>query len=240
MTALARVGKPGPGPTTGRYAGPSPTIGPTTGPTTDPDAAVVAESLHRPERFAAIYDRYFTEIYRYVAGRLGPDVADDLAAETFADAFRKRADFQPGRGALRPWLYGIATNLVARHRRVEARRLNAISRAASRTPGGPAAADPGDLQDRAAARVSAQQLRRPLARALAQLPDGDRDVLLLISVADLSYEEVAAALRIPAGTVGSRLNRARRKVRSALKDIDPGLDHASLTDHPDRVREDER
>jgi RNA polymerase sigma-70 factor (ECF subfamily) len=179
----------------------------------DRDAAVVAESLHRPERFAAIYDRYFAEIYRYVAGRLGPDVADDLAAETFTDAFRKRAQFQPSRGALRPWLYGIATNLVARHRRVEARRLNAVARADRR-----ASAEPGDPADLAAARVSAQQLRKPLARALAQLPDHDRDVLLLVSLADLSYEEVAAALGIPAGTVGSRLNRARRKVRTALEE----------------------
>ena len=211
MTALTRMGKPGPGPTTG------PAV--TSPATADRDAAVVAESLHHPERFAAIYDRYFAEIYRYVAGRLGPDVADDLAAETFADAFRKRAQFRPSRGALRPWLYGIATNLVARHRRVEARRLNALTRAADQPP----SADHGDLADRAAARVSAQQLRQPLARALAQLADRDRDALLLVSLADLSYEEVAAALGIPAGTVGSRLNRARRTVRAALTDIDPGL-----------------
>jgi RNA polymerase sigma-70 factor (ECF subfamily) len=206
MTALVRVGKPGPGPAPGSHAAP------------DRDAAVVAESLHRPERFAAIYDRYFAEIYRYVAGRLGPDVADDLAAETFTDAFRKRAQFQPSRGALRPWLYGIATNLVARHRRGEARRLNALSREASRSASGRAATDSGDLADLAAARVSAQQLRQPLARALARLTDGDRDVLLLVSLADLSYEEVAAALGIPAGTVGSRLNRARRTVRTALEE----------------------
>jgi RNA polymerase sigma factor (sigma-70 family) len=216
MTALARMGQPGPGPTTGPAATGPATAAPAEG---DPDAAVVAESLHRPERFAAIYDRYFAEIYRYVAGRLGPDVADDLAAETFADAFRKRAQFRPSRGALRPWLYGIATNLVARHRRVEARRLNAMARVADRRAG----TDPGDLADRAAARVSAQQLRQPLARALAQLADRDRDVLLLVSLADLSYEEVAAALGIPAGTVGSRLNRARRTVRAALNGIDPGL-----------------
>jgi RNA polymerase sigma-70 factor (ECF subfamily) len=206
MTALVRVGKPGPGPAPGSHAA------------ADRDAAVVAESLHRPERFAAIYDRYFAEIYRYVAGRLGPDVADDLAAETFTDAFRKRAQFQPSRGALRPWLYGIATNLVARHRRGEARRLNALSREASRSASGRAATDSGDLADLAAARVSAQQLRQPLARALARLTDGDRDVLLLVSLADLSYEEVAAALGIPAGTVGSRLNRARRTVRTALEE----------------------
>jgi RNA polymerase sigma-70 factor (ECF subfamily) len=222
MTALARVGKPGPGPA----PGPQAATGRATAATPDAiarqagaagrDAAVVAESLHRPERFAAIYDRYFAEIYRYVAGRLGPDVADDLAAETFTDAFRKRAQFQPSRGALRPWLYGIATNLVARHRRVEARRLNALARADRRASAD--TDDLADLADRAAARVSAQQLRKPLAQALAQLPDRDRDVLLLVSLADLSYDEVAAALGIPAGTVGSRLNRARRKVRIALEE----------------------
>jgi RNA polymerase sigma factor (sigma-70 family) len=212
MTAMARVGKPGPGPAPGPHADPGPHAA------TDRDAAVVAESLHRPERFAAVYDRYFAEIYRYVAGRLGPDVADDLAAETFTDAFRQRARFQPSRGPLRPWLYGIATNLVARHRRLEARRLNALSREASRSATGRAATDPGDLAELAAARVSAQQLRQPLARALARLADGDRDVLLLVSLADLSYEEVAAALGIPAGTVGSRLNRARRTVRTALEE----------------------
>ncbi len=206
MTALTRVGKPGPGPTPG-----PPAPGPHAAAAAD--AAVVAESLHHPERFAAIYDRYFAEIYRYVAGRLGPDVADDLAAETFTDAFRKRAQFQPSRGALRPWLYGIATNLVARHRRLEARRLSALARADRRATA--EADDLADLADQAAARVSAQQLRKPLAQALAQLPDHDRDVLLLVSLADLSYEEVAAALGIPPGTVGSRLNRARRKVRTA-------------------------
>src|ERR1700761_621215 len=121
MTALARMGKPGPGPTTG------PAV--TSPATADRDAAVVAESLHHPERFAAIYDRYFAEIYRYVAGRRAPAVPADLPAETFTDAFRKRAQFRPSRGALRPWLYGIATNLVARHRRLEARRLTALARA---------------------------------------------------------------------------------------------------------------
>jgi RNA polymerase sigma factor (sigma-70 family) len=67
-------------------------------------------------------------------------------------------------------------------------------------------------------------LREPLAHALARLRAGDRDVLLLVSLSDLSYDEVAAALAIPLGTVGSRLNRVRRKVRAALRDIDPGLD----------------
>src|ERR671915_2470160 len=76
------------------------------------DTMVLARSGSDPDHFAGIYDRYFGEVYRYVAGRLGRDVADDLAAETFLVAFRKRHRFDPARGSVRPWLYGIATTLV--------------------------------------------------------------------------------------------------------------------------------
>lgn len=72
-----------------------------------------AESGSAPEGFADVYERYFADIYRYIAGRLGRSVADDIAADTFVIALRKHADFDPGRGPVRAWLYGIATNLVA-------------------------------------------------------------------------------------------------------------------------------
>lgn len=173
------------------------------------DAAVLAESLRQPDRFGSIYDRHFPGIYRYIASRLGPDEADDLTAETFIDAFRRRASFDPARGSVRPWLFGIATRLVAQHRRAEARRYRALART-------PAEPDPGGHDDRVAARVSAQARREPLLRALAGLSAEDRDVLLLIALGGLSYDEVATALAIPPGTVASRLSRARRKVRGVL------------------------
>lgn len=139
-----------------------------------------AGSGSAPAGFADVYERYFADIYRYIAGRLGRNVADDIAADTFVIALRRHADFDPGRGPVRAWLYGIATNLVAQHRRAEKRRYQA------------------------------------LARALASLSREERDVLLLVALADLSYQEISQALGIPDGTVGSRLNRARRKVRAAL------------------------
>jgi RNA polymerase sigma factor (sigma-70 family) len=182
--------------------------------------ALLAESLRQPERFGDIYERHFPSIYRYIVGRLGPGEADDLTAETFIDAFRRRASFDPARGSVRPWLFGIATRLVAKHRRSEARRYRALARI-------PAEPDPDGHDDRVAARVSAQALREPLLRALAGLSDGDRDVLLLIALGGLRYEEVAAALSIPLGTVASRLNRARRKVRGVL-----GAPQTSQTDRP--------
>ena len=145
---------------------------------------------------------------------LGPDAADDLAAETFLVAFRRRHRFDPARGAARPWLFGIATNLVAQHRRAESRWYAALARAGADPLIAPSASA-GD-EDRIADRVAAFQARPALAAVLARLPDRDRDVLLLVAVGGLSYAEVAFALGIPEGTVGSRLNRARRKIIAAL------------------------
>lgn len=183
------------------------------------DAGVVARSLGKPDLFAMIYDRYFAEVYRYVAGRLGRDVADDLAAETFLVAFRKRERFDPARGSVRPWLYGIATTLVGQYRRTETRRYRALARAGRRVVDSAESHD-----DRVADAVTAEQFGRQLAAALKGISHGDRDVVLLVALGELSHQEVALALDIPYGTVGSRLNRARRKLRKALGGIDPTLD----------------
>jgi len=183
-------------------------------------AAVVARSVCDPDQFAVIYDRYVGEVFRYVAGRLGRDVAEDLAAETFLIAFRKRDRFDPARGRVRPWLYGIATTLVGQHRREESRRYRALARAGRRVLDSVESHD-----DRVADAVTAGQLGRQLAAALAGLGHGDRDVLLLVAISELSHQEIALALDIPYGTVGSRLNRARRALREALGVVDPRLDH---------------
>jgi Sigma-70 region 2 len=78
-----------------------------------------------PAGFAGVYERFFADIHRYIAGRLGPDVADDIAADTFVIALRNYGSFDAGRGQVRGWLFGIATNLVAQHRRAEQRRYRA-------------------------------------------------------------------------------------------------------------------
>jgi RNA polymerase sigma factor (sigma-70 family) len=189
------------------------------------DAAVVARSVRDPDQFAAIYDRYFGEVYRYVVGRLGRDVADDLAAETFLVAFRKRDRFDPARGRVRPWLYGIATILVGQYRRGETRRYRALARAGRQVLDSVESHD-----DRVTDAVTAERLGRQLAAALADLGHGDRDVLLLVAISELSHQEVALALDIPYGTVGSRLNRARKILRKALGGIDPTLNLKEASD----------
>lgn len=186
------------------------------------DETLLAESLSVPERFGELYSRYFAEIYRYLAGRLGPDTADDLAAETFLSAFRRRSSFDVTLGTVRPWLYGFATNLVARHRRAESRRYAALAQM-----GADVVADSDEEQ--IAERLTAWQARQRLAQALRQLSEGDRDVLLLIALGGLSYAEVAFALSVPEGTVASRLSRARRKLAAALRETDPAAPDQTIS-----------
>jgi RNA polymerase sigma factor (sigma-70 family) len=176
-------------------------------------APATMRSLDSPQDFAETFDRYFREIHGYIARRLGTGVADDIAAETFLIAYRKRASFDYQEGTVRAWLYGIATRLVSHHRRDELRAYRALQRAAAR----PATDDRMvDHTDRVTERVAAAAVQRELAPALAALSQGDRDVLLLVALADLTHAEVASALGIPYGTVGSRLSRARRQLRAAL------------------------
>jgi RNA polymerase sigma factor (sigma-70 family) len=172
----------------------------------DDDAQQVELSLRDPERFGVVFDRYFNEIHGYVARRLGRDAADDVAAETFLTAFRSRRRFEASRGTVRAWLYGIVTNHISAYRRQEVRAYRVRERA------GVQAAEEGHA-DRVAERVDAGAAGRELAGALAALPRGDREVLLLVALGGLSHTDVAAALGIPYGTVGSRLNRVRKKLR---------------------------
>ncbi|MFF2997232.1 RNA polymerase sigma factor [Streptomyces sp. NPDC057950] len=168
-----------------------------------------------PEMFAGLYDRHAAGLHRYVARRLGDNsLADDIVGETFLIAFRQRGRYSSDQREARPWLYGIAANLVGKHRRTELRAYRALAR----TGVDPVTESHADAVD---GQVTAQSLRSPLAAGLHRLNEGDRHVLLLIAWADFSYQEVAAALGIPLGTVRSRLNRARKKMRVALVDIDP-------------------
>ncbi|KAB8190406.1 sigma-70 family RNA polymerase sigma factor [Nonomuraea phyllanthi] len=178
------------------------------------DSELVSASWTDPEAFAVLFDRYSAMLYRYVSKRLGPEPAEDLVGETFLIAFARRTNYDLAYDDARPWLFGILTKLVSRHHRKEAARYRALLRA-------PVDATVESPADRVAAGVTAQAVRAELAGALAALPAKDRDVLLLIAWGDLTYEEVARALGIPVGTVRSRLNRGRRKVRAALGDTNP-------------------
>jgi RNA polymerase sigma-70 factor (ECF subfamily) len=178
------------------------------------DHLLIQRSAGEPEAFGEIFDRRAAAIHRYLARRVGRTLADDLTAETFLIAFRGRDKYDISHVDCRPWLYGIAANLLRGHRRAEIRQYRALAR----TGVDPAYASASD--DRVLARVDAAGEVRALAGVLARLPAGERDVLTLVSQAQLSYPEVARALGIPVGTVRSRLHSARKRIRQALPDLE--------------------
>jgi RNA polymerase sigma-70 factor (ECF subfamily) len=183
-------------------------------PGVESDSDLIVRSRAEPEVFAEIFDRHAVVLHQYVTRRLGLDTADDVVAETFLAAFRRRDKFDPAYPDARPWLFGIATNMMRRSRHTEIRQYQLLAR----TGVDPILESPAD---EALSRVAAGAAQQALAQALARLASGDRDTLLLIAWARLSYDEVAAALGIPVGTVRSRLHRARRQVREALGGSDP-------------------
>ena len=178
------------------------------------DATVIRDSMSDPERFAVLVRRHAPAIQRYVTRRIGREAAEDVVAETFLIAFRQRGYYtDDGRDCL-PWLYGIATRLAHRHWRGETRQLNLLART-----GIDPVTEP--FTDRVDAEVSANAAKARLAAAVARLPAGQRDALLLLVWADLSYDQIARATGVPMGTVQSRISRARRRLRKQLADLNP-------------------
>jgi RNA polymerase sigma-70 factor (ECF subfamily) len=173
------------------------------------DSDAISASATTPAEFAAIFDRHFDAVHAYLQRRIGRDLADELSAEAFLIAFAGRARYDLSRSDARPWLFGIATNLLHRHRRQELRELRAYARSS---------VDPIlDSFDGIDARIDASNTRRKLVDALAGVPAEELDALLLLAWADFSYPEIAEALAIPIGTVRSRLSRARARIRAALE-----------------------
>ncbi|HEX6520574.1 MAG TPA: RNA polymerase sigma factor [Streptosporangiaceae bacterium] len=178
------------------------------------DADLIGRSVREPELFTAIFDRYSNEILRYAHARLGGDLAEDVTAETFLAAFRNRGRFDLAARSARPWLYGIAVRQISKHRRTEARRLRLLRSALADGP-------TEDIGDRSAERVTAAQLGPRLAAVLAGLPRQDRELLLLVAWAGLSYAEAAAAMEVTESAIKARLHRIRVRTRRELGGINP-------------------
>ena len=173
------------------------------------DAEVIGRSLGEPEAFGLIYDRHAPALLRFLGRRVGARIAEELVGELFRIAFERRKTFDVSRASALPWLYGIGSNVLLKHRRAEARRLRASARMAP----------VGGAPDRraTAAALDARLLFPRVADAIESLPDSERQTLLLFAWEELPYESVAEALELPIGTVRSRLNRARARLRELLE-----------------------
>jgi RNA polymerase sigma factor (sigma-70 family) len=180
------------------------------------ESDVEAATVLTADGLASLYDRHARALFGYCARRVGPDVAEDIVASTFLVAYERRARYDAGRADALPWLYGIATNLLRRHRRDEVRAYRALARTG---------VDPllveGEAAQRIAERADSAAAARRIAGVLLALPARQRDVLLLYAIGQLEYAEIAQALDIPLGSVQSALHRARTKLRAALQEGQP-------------------
>jgi len=176
-------------------------------------------SIVEPADFERCFEADFEAVHRYIARRLGVPLADDLAAETFATAFRRRHSFNPDVAPARAWLLGIASNLVREQWRAEQRFLGLGSRLLAE----PARAGDAQGPDE---QVAASGLAAGIGQALASLPARQREVLLLHAWGGLTHQEIAMALGLAEGTVRSRLWRARDALRARLQPPDVEVDVA--------------
>ena len=174
------------------------------------DAELVARSCSEPGLFEPLFERHFTAVYRYLRRRVGDASAEELAAETFLQAFAGRERYRPHSSkSVLPWLFGIATNLMLEQARRQERQARAYDRVAvmvERSADG----------DRAGDRLIAAEEARRIVAVISVLPEAQREVLLLHAWADLTSEEIGEALAIPAATARSRLSRARAAVAAVL------------------------
>ena len=172
------------------------------------DGDLIRRSIVDGRLFERVFDRHHAVIHRFLRARVGLEVADDLASEVFTTAFRRRAAYDATWPDARPWLFGIAVNLLRAHRQSEERRLRAYARA-----GAEPASNPGELDGH----VESFDRLGDISLALLSLSERDRDLILLLAWGDLSYEQLGMVLDIPVGTVRSRISRIRALLRERLE-----------------------
>ncbi|QNS09122.1 RNA polymerase sigma factor [Streptomyces xanthii] len=155
--------------------------------------------------FEELVERHSVALHGYFARR-APHAADDLLAEVWLQAYAARRTYDASRGSARAWLFGVARNVLSTYWR----RLAQESRTA---PGEGAHGDPWAAVDD---RLDASALAPALRRVITELPEVERELLLLVAWEQLSPTEAAAVLGIPAGTARSRLHRARARLRESV------------------------
>ncbi|WP_242903399.1 RNA polymerase sigma factor [Actinomadura terrae] len=159
------------------------------------------------DAFAEIFDEHAGVVYRYAVRMVGDRAAaEDVVSLTYLEAWRQRERIRPDGESLRPWLLGIAANVLRNTARAARRHRAALAR----LPRGDTVPDFAD--DLVGRMTDAEQLAAVWA-ALSRLRPKEREVFTLVVWSGLDYAEAAEALGVPVGTVRSRLSRARRRLR---------------------------
>jgi RNA polymerase sigma-70 factor (ECF subfamily) len=165
-----------------------------------------------PGALATLFDRYGDRIHNHCFRHLADWAeAEDATSSVFLEVWRHRRRVQLHDGSALPWLYGVATNVCRNAGRSRRRRLRAVSRL-------PRPAAEPDHAEQVADRLGSEARMRAVLDQLDALPAHEREVLSLVAWAGLSYEQAAAALAVPVGTVRSRLSRARARLAKEIPD----------------------
>lgn len=182
-----------------------------------------AAAVRDPELFEEFYRRHYDAVTRFIARRVDdPHTVADLTAEVFLAVIDSAHTYRARRGSETAWLYGVARNTVAAERRRSARESRLNHRVAGRR-----LLDADDIARLEDKLVAENDGRRALA-ALAGLPDGERALLELIVVDQLTVAEAAKALGIRQVTARVRLHRARKRLAHATASDTTGV--PTLTD----------
>ncbi|WP_327430452.1 MULTISPECIES: RNA polymerase sigma factor [unclassified Streptomyces] len=177
-----------------------------------------------PQLFEQFYRRHVDAVTRFVARRVDdPHTAADLTAEIFLAVLDSADTYRPGLGSETAWLYGIARNVVSSERRRIAREALRDQRISGRR-----LLDADDIA-RLEDKLDAESPGRRALAALAHLPEGERALLELITVDQLTLPEAAAALGIRQVTARVRLHRARKSLRTETDATPEPTPKASLT-----------
>lgn len=177
----------------------------------EPDPVLV-EQLNAGSGAAltALFDRHGDAIYNFCFRRTASwHAAEDATATVFLEAWRSRGRMSAYDESALPWLYGIANNVCRNQARTTKRHLHAVGRMPSET------AAP-DHADRVADQIDGERRMVEVLGAIRRLPLHEQEVLALVTWTGLSYEQAAAALDVPVGTVRSRLSRARQRLTASL------------------------
>jgi len=178
------------------------------GPGGSTDERGLVDGLHAddPAALAALFDRYGDRIHNHCFRRLADWAeAEDATSSVFLEVWRHRRRVQLHDGSVLPWLYGVATNVCRNAGRSRRRYLRAVASL-------PGAATEPDHADRVTDRLGSEARMRAVLAQVEALPAHEREVLALVAWAGLTYEQAAAALDVPVGTVRSRLSRARARL----------------------------
>jgi RNA polymerase sigma-70 factor (ECF subfamily) len=169
--------------------------------------AVPLTGAKRAESFSELYERTFPRVYAYVASLLRDrSAAEDVTAQAFERAYRKRRSHRPARGSMDAWLFGIARNAALDELRKRKRR--AVLETDPEDTGSPAPEDQAELAVR----------RETVRAALASLDGQERDLIALKFAGGLSNGEIARVLGMSESNVGTRLHRTITKLREACHD----------------------